>query len=141
MDGSDNDPYHPIYPEISRSRSRLQRILLQPALIPPVKGSNRDFKARCFYCDLIPIEPITKDHFIPISKGGSSRSCNVVPACKFCNSLKDNRFPSLPEIVKLLKRYPCIELDKMFGDRCPWHSYFREEARKLWYSAKFVLSQ
>jgi 5-methylcytosine-specific restriction endonuclease McrA len=44
----------------------------------------------CAYC-LRKDEPLTMDHMVPISKGGSHTEDNVVPACKSCNSKKGNR--------------------------------------------------
>lgn len=40
-----------------------------------------------FNCGLLP----TRDHIIPISKGGHNTKENVVPACKSCNSKKYNK--------------------------------------------------
>jgi len=40
-----------------------------------------------FNCELLP----TKDHVIPISKGGDNTKENIVPACKSCNSKKNNK--------------------------------------------------
>ncbi len=48
------------------------------------------FDHRCAYClrnDL----PMTQDHVIPVSKGGDHTQENVVPACKPCNSKKNDR--------------------------------------------------
>ncbi|MCK4464389.1 MAG: HNH endonuclease [Bacteroidales bacterium] len=33
----------------------------------------------------------TKDHVIPISKGGDNTKENIVPACQSCNSKKFNK--------------------------------------------------
>jgi hypothetical protein len=53
---------------------------------------------RCFYC----AEPVqrnspdpnheaTKDHMVPISRGGVDYIANIVPACRRCNELKGNK--------------------------------------------------
>ena len=34
---------------------------------------------------------LTKDHVIPITKGGKTSADNVIPACASCNSSKSNR--------------------------------------------------
>jgi 5-methylcytosine-specific restriction endonuclease McrA len=53
---------------------------------------------RCQYCgrgtaDLRPRESLTRDHLIPISRGGSNDWTNVVTACSPCNTRKGNRMP------------------------------------------------
>lgn len=44
---------------------------------------------RCYYC----LQPgkLTKDHVVPLSKGGQHTKSNIVPACQPCNSRKGNR--------------------------------------------------
>jgi 5-methylcytosine-specific restriction endonuclease McrA len=44
---------------------------------------------RCRYCDQL--APLTMDHVIPVSKGGTHTRENVVAACKPCNSRKRDR--------------------------------------------------
>ena len=43
----------------------------------------------CHYCggEFKP-EEITMDHIVPVSRGGKSGKCNIVAACKTCNSKK-----------------------------------------------------
>lgn len=41
----------------------------------------------CFYCG-VSDKPLTRDHKIPISKGGTDYIWNIVPACKSCNCKK-----------------------------------------------------
>jgi 5-methylcytosine-specific restriction endonuclease McrA len=36
-------------------------------------------------------ETVTRDHRIPLSKGGSNWAANLVPACKSCNSKKKDK--------------------------------------------------
>lgn len=55
----------------------------------------REWKWRCFYCakpicknSLTPDAELTKDHMLPISRGGSDFIWNIVPACFACNTLK-----------------------------------------------------
>lgn len=48
------------------------------------------FRRSCCYCGS-QAGVLHKDHFIPLSKGGSNRINNIVPACESCNcSKKDN---------------------------------------------------
>ena len=53
---------------------------------------------QCQYCrrsatDLKPRESLTRDHLIPISRGGANEWTNVVTACSSCNTRKANRLP------------------------------------------------
>jgi len=55
----------------------------------------RQWKWRCFYCarpvcknSVDPDGEVTKDHQLPISRGGSDFIWNIVPACFRCNTLK-----------------------------------------------------
>jgi uncharacterized protein (TIGR02646 family) len=52
------------------------------------------YEHRCAYCKrYLQRTEITLDHFIPKSKGGPSTYTNLIPACKECNSKKDNIEP------------------------------------------------
>ena len=64
--------------------------------IPPL--TNRELFLRdahlCMYCGhKYKEEFLTRDHIIPISKGGKDRWSNVVTACRHCNTRKANRIP------------------------------------------------
>lgn len=50
------------------------------------------FSYRCAYCGKEGI-PLTIDHWIPVTKGGTNDPWNLVPSCKSCNSSKGNRTP------------------------------------------------
>ena len=54
---------------------------------------------QCQYCGrhqaaLKTRESLTRDHLIPISRGGLNEWINVVTACNSCNTRKGNRLPS-----------------------------------------------
>ena len=54
---------------------------------------------RCQYCgraqtELRYREALTRDHLIPLSRGGTNEWTNVVTACSSCNTRKANRLPS-----------------------------------------------
>lgn len=54
---------------------------------------------RCQYCgrqqhELKGREALTRDHLIPISRGGLNEWTNVVTACSPCNTRKANRLPA-----------------------------------------------
>jgi 5-methylcytosine-specific restriction endonuclease McrA len=51
---------------------------------------------RCQYCgrhgmELRPRESLTRDHLVPLSRGGTNEWTNVVTACSPCNTRKGNR--------------------------------------------------
>jgi len=50
----------------------------------------KQYKFRCAYCgkEFTLFDRETRDHVIPISKGGDNTKENVVPACQSCNSKK-----------------------------------------------------
>jgi len=48
---------------------------------------------RCYYCGAR--TTLTMDHVIPVSKGGLHVKENVVPACRTCNSKKNNKITML----------------------------------------------
>jgi len=53
---------------------------------------------RCQYCgrtaaELRPRESLTREHLIPMSRGGTNDWTNVVTACSPCNTRKGNRMP------------------------------------------------
>lgn len=53
---------------------------------------------QCQYCGrhanvLKPRESLTRDHLIPMSRGGTNEWTNVVTACSSCNTRKANRMP------------------------------------------------
>ena len=53
---------------------------------------------RCQYCgrgqtELRHREALTRDHLIPLSRGGTNEWTNVVTACSPCNTRKANRMP------------------------------------------------
>jgi 5-methylcytosine-specific restriction endonuclease McrA len=43
---------------------------------------------RCYYCSAFCLRRPTKDHVVPVSRGGSDRIENIVLACRYCNSAK-----------------------------------------------------
>ncbi len=53
---------------------------------------------RCQFCArpqslLKPHECLTRDHLVPLSRGGTNAWTNVVTACSTCNARKGNRLP------------------------------------------------
>jgi len=66
----------------------------------------KEYKFKCAYCgkEFTLFDRETKDHVIPISKGGDNTKENVVPACRSCNSKKGTK-------IYKKKLYPNIEED------------------------------
>ena len=66
------------------------------AQVPPL--SNRELFLRddhlCLYCGTqMPENMLTRDHLLPLSRGGKDRWKNVVTTCKSCNHAKGARTP------------------------------------------------
>lgn len=49
----------------------------------------------CFYCKKSLKRSCTKDHYIPLAKGGENKIENIVLACQKCNVAKANTMPLL----------------------------------------------
>lgn len=77
-------------------------------------------KGHCAYCGIqLTLDTITRDHVIPMSRGGKDDWDNVVACCPTCNYLKSNHLPegrwkpkitpykpSFHELVELRKLFP-----------------------------------
>lgn len=59
------------------------------------------YNYRCAYCDVeFEVENIpTRDHIIPLDKGGHNTKENIVPACQSCNSRKWSKLNYKPEVM------------------------------------------
>ena len=55
------------------------------------KAKLLEYDYRCAYCGNVLLDDITADHVIPITRGGTNYISNIVPACKRCNSSKNNK--------------------------------------------------
>jgi len=65
-------------------------------MVPPLNNRalfRRD-RHTCMYCGLEhPDQELTRDHVVPMSRGGRDGWSNVVTACKRCNAHKGRRTP------------------------------------------------
>lgn len=49
------------------------------------------YNSCCAYCGkLLPLNQLTQDHIIPLSRGGNHTKSNIVPACISCNCRKND---------------------------------------------------
>lgn len=82
---------------MGKSGSRMFRVLTH------YKQTGRGLK--CAYCErpLLRRQPLTVDHWIPLSKGGNSEISNMVLACSKCNRVKGDKIPT-PKLLKHLRQ-------------------------------------
>lgn len=84
--------YIKTHAEINRKRAIKREALLHQNLytLTPEQYEEtlRYFNNACAYCGSD--ESLTRDHVIPITKGGATSKENIVPACVNCNSSKSN---------------------------------------------------
>ena len=63
---------------------------------PPLSNHERFRRDgfMCMYCgSQYPEGQLTRDHILPLSRGGADAWANVVAACRSCNTRKGNRRP------------------------------------------------
>ena len=86
------------------------------------KGRNK-----CYYCGRVnsEIEPlkITLDHIYPRSLGGPTIPQNLIPACRKCNSTKENM---TPEQFRAYRRIKVVEQKELFRREYFRTKYFQE---------------
>ena len=76
---------------IEQSQRRRDRIMVNVSDLTEEEWNRtlRLFDGKCAYCGSS--ENITRDHIVPVSKGGGYTKTNIVPCCGSCNSKKHNR--------------------------------------------------
>lgn len=82
---------------LERSRKRRAKSFNAPGTFTEAEFRDKlkEFGFRCFWCGkLLSEDDITRDHYIPLVKGGSNTIENIVPSCKSCNFKKRNKMPS-----------------------------------------------
>lgn len=75
-------------------RRRALRLALPPPMNTLTAAEWVEIQAAygnaCAYCGRSD-RPLTRDHIVPLSKGGHHVKDNIAPACRSCNSRKNNR--------------------------------------------------
>ncbi len=105
---------------------------------PQLRVSRKGVFARdnhaCVYCGETEV-PLTIDHVMPVSRGGSHEWTNLVTSCVACNNKKGNRTPTEAGLAFLSPPFrprftPYISFPKFVAavrDR-RWHHYLRPYA-------------
>lgn len=80
----------------------------------------------CMYCgNRFHDHELTRDHILPVSRGGKDRWLNVVAACRRCNQHKGNRRPeechmellALPYVPNMAEYLALINSSRIRGDQ------------------------
>ena len=88
-----------------------------------VSLSNRALFGRdqhtCAYCgNEFQPSKLTRDHIIPVSRGGKNSWTNVTAACKKCNNRKDNKTPEEAGMSLIWLPYtPCVNEAMILANR------------------------
>ena len=106
---------HPIIAVRGTVRSRAWR--QAPALSNP-KLFNRDRQV-CAYCGgHFDFDELTREHIVPVSRGGSDSWMNCITACRGCNGRKGNRLPEEARMVLMYLPYvPSLHEDMILRGR------------------------
>lgn len=71
-------------------------------------------EAECVYCGRA---PGTVDHVRPLARGGDEAECNLVPACRVCNSSKRHRLLTEWRPDRVARAVACSEIVRAEWDR------------------------
>jgi 5-methylcytosine-specific restriction endonuclease McrA len=106
---------HPIIAVRGAVPSRAWRTV--PALTNP-KLFVRD-RNICAYCGgRFGVEYLTREHIVPVSRGGADTWMNCITACKACNGHKGNRMPEEAHMTLLYLPYvPSLHEDMILRGR------------------------
>ena len=78
-------------------------------IVPPLTNASlfRRDRHTCLYCLAeLPDRHLTRDHVVPLSRGGQDTWCNVVTACRGCNQRKADQL--IEEISMQLHAMPYV---------------------------------
>lgn len=106
---------HPIVAVRGVVPNRAWRVV--PALSNP-KLFARD-RCTCAYCGgHFPMDELTREHIVPVSRGGSDHWMNCITACRGCNGHKGNRMPEEARMTLLYLPYvPSLHEDMILRGR------------------------
>lgn len=94
----------------------------------------------CLYCgEQFPVSELTRDHVIPVSRGGLTVWENCVTACRSCNQKKDDRTPEEARMPLLavpytpnLAEYLILQNRRILADQMAFlKSYARKHERRV----------
>ena len=73
----------------------------------------------CAYCGhTFPSDDLTREHIVPVSRGGSDSWMNCITACRACNGRKGNRMPEEARMSLLYLPYvPSLHEDMILRGR------------------------
>ena len=119
------------------------RVVSKDQVVPPLTNQAlfvRD-QGLCIYCGKAHSDSdLTRDHIVPVSRGGLDVWDNVVAACKRCNHFKGSRLPeecglellALPYVPNFAEYLALINSGRILGDQMDFLSKsFRPESRLL----------
>ena len=119
------------------------RVVSKDQVTPPLTNQAlfvRD-QGLCMYCGKTHHDgELTRDHTVPVSRGGADVWDNVVAACKRCNHFKGNRVPeecglellALPYVPNFAEYLALINSGRILGDQMDFlRKSFRPESRLL----------
>ena len=119
------------------------KVIAQKQIVPPLtnRALFRRDQGTCLYCGAnFSDSDLTRDHVLPISKGGWDSWDNVVAACKRCNHFKGNRLVqessmelmALPYTPNFAEYLALINSGRILGDQMSFlRKSFKVESRLL----------
>lgn len=76
-------------------RARLAGCAVNDLTLADWRAILEEYGHRCAYCGRDDVA-LTRDHVVPLCKGGNHTRSNVVPACRSCNTRKGTRIVPFP---------------------------------------------
>lgn len=97
---------HPDEARAAIERARAKRLAAPGDITPAQWGAlRRQFRGHCAYCGQ-PGRNFEMDHVVPLSRGGTHTSDNVVPACFACNRSKGRKLVNEWQADRVRRKLP-----------------------------------